>query len=140
MLTGPVTTRQAGVVNPGSDNFKYEYKGDNYVQKHICTLPELPVGDYYVYVAVDADNDIFEYDGENNNIVMSGKISVKSPDLTSELLSVSQDSVATGSVIALTWKIKNIGTSNISNTNLTDVIYASVNANKSNPIKFITVR
>lgn len=135
VLTGPVAPRQAGVMNPGPDYFKYEYKGDNYVQKHICTLPELPVGDYYVYVAVDADNDIFEYDGENNNIVMSGKISVKSPDLTSELLSASQDSVATGSVIAFTWKIKNIGTSNISNTNLTDVIYASVNANKSNPIK-----
>ncbi len=139
VVDGPLASRIGGVVNPGTPNYKYEYTGDNYTQKQSCTLPNLPVGDYYVYVVVDANDDIYEYDGEENNVVMSGKVSVQSPDLTTELISVSQDSVSTGGIIALTWKVKNVGTTTIGNARLTDVLYASANSDKSNPIKIETL-
>lgn len=135
VIDGPVASRIGGVVNPGTPNYKYEYTGDNYAQKQSCTLPNLPVGDYYIYVVVDANDDIYEYDGEDNNVVMSGKLSIQSPDITTELISISQDSISTGNVVALTWKVRNIGTTKISNANLNDVLYASANNDKGNPVK-----
>lgn len=125
--------RQPRNVLPGEKEF--EYYGDNYSNKRIIPLPILPEGDYYIYVVVDANDDVYEYDGEDNNILRSGKISIQSPDLVSELISVSDDSVATGSNLAVTWKVKNIGTTNIRNVDLNDGLYASSTQDKDDPEK-----
>lgn len=114
---------------------EYTYEGDNYSNRRGISLPLLPEGDYYIYVVVDADDDIFEYDGEENNIIRSGKISIQSPDLIAELVSLSQDSVATGSMVALTWKVKNIGTTKLRNVDLKDSFYASMKQDKTDPEK-----
>ena len=97
----------------------YVYSGDEYDVKQSVPTNKIQAGDYYVYVVVDKDNDVFEYDGEENNILRSGVIKVSNPDLKVELLSL-QKSIVAGERLPVTWKIKNIGNIDISNVNIVD--------------------
>jgi subtilase family serine protease len=87
---------------------------------------------YYIYIKVDADNSVLEYDGEGNNVFMSGKIELADPDLTADLISVSEETLSTGTKVAVAWRLKNIGTADIQNATVTDGFYAAGNADGSN--------
>ena len=110
----------------------YEYQGDDYKVNCPVSVSNLKPGTYYIYIKVDADNSVLEYDGEGNNVVMSGKIELADPDLTADLISVSEETLSTGTKVAVAWRLKNIGTADIQNATVKDGFYAAGNADGSN--------
>ena len=116
----------------------YEYIGDSYSFSSQLTTPALPSGTYYIYVQVDAGNDVFENEGENNNILCSEPIQITTADLAIDNFSVSQDTLATGDIVALTWKVRNVGNMPLQNCKLVDALYAK-QGNKS-PIQIATMQ
>ena len=110
----------------------YEYQGDDYKVNCPISVSNLKPGTYYIYIKVDADNSVLEYDGEGNNVVMSGKIKLADPDLTADLISVSEETLSTGTKVAVAWRLKNIGTADIQNATVKDGFYAAGNADGSN--------
>lgn len=124
------------VVIPAED---FTYTGDNYKTSHSLNIGGIDPGTYYVYVKVDAKDDVFEYDGENNNVLMSKSIQVVSPDLMAELVSVSEETLSTDTKVAVAWRIKNIGTADIQNATVKDGFYAGSNASGANAINIGTV-
>lgn len=117
-----------------------KYVGDAYANGFSVKVDRsLPTGTYYVYVKVDANDNVFEYDGEDNNVIMSQAITLSEPDLTAELLSVSEETLITDNTVAVSWKLKNIGSADIVNATVKDGFYASVNANGSNAVKIAEV-
>lgn len=128
----------ANLLIPAED---YTYNGDNY-EKSVEIKPQaLADGTYYIYVHVDATDDVYEHNGENNNIICSGAISVKRlvPDLSVELISVSEDTLSTGREIAFSWKLKNTGTGDIKDAKIKDTFYATVNMDGSGGMQFAAV-
>lgn len=117
-----------------NDVINYQYQGDNYSATYSVNVSDLADGTYYIYVQVDANNAVLEYDGENNNVIMSEAIQLNSPDLTVELVSLSEEILSTDTKVAVTWRLKNIGTADIQNMGVTDGFYAASNASGSNAI------
>lgn len=113
---------------------KYTYVGDDYEKTVAVTPKGITSGTYYIYVQANAGGRVYEYDGEANNVVCSGTLTFVQPDLTAELVSISDDTLATGRTVAFTWKLKNTGTGDISNAKVTDAFYASVNQDGSSPV------
>ena len=138
---GPTLPASAGggmvIIEPE----RFTYQGDNYSQNITVKPSQLAEGTYYVYVKVDSENQIFEHDGEENNILRSEPIQVKfvEPDLSVELISISADSLSTGDEVAVTWKLKNNGTGDIKDVKITDAFYATVNMDGTGGTQFATV-
>ena len=116
----------------------YEYKGDDYKANRSVSVNGLQSGTYYIYIKVDADNAVLEFDGENNNVIMSKAITLADPDLMAELISISEETLSTDTKVAVAWKLKNIGTADIQNAIIKDGFYASSNANGANAISLGT--
>lgn len=110
------------------------YVGDSYTETYNMNVNNLQEGIYYMYVVVDADDDIYEYDGEDNNVIMSGPITYSVPDLSTELLEVSGNTLSTGDEIAVKWKLLNNGSFDIQNAFAKSVFFVSSKADGSNPI------
>ena len=126
------------VIIPAED---YRYNGDNY-EKNIEVNPSnLDNGTYYIYVVVDGENAVFEHNGEENNIIRSGAINVKHviPDLSVELISISEETLSTGSEVAFSWKLKNTGSGDIKGAKIIDNFYATVNMDGSGGTQFASV-
>lgn len=112
------------------------YIGDEYVNSRTMALNHhLSSGTYYIYVMVDANNDVFEYDGEDNNLIISQAITLAEPDLSVELLSVSEDTLVTGDKVAVSWKLHNMGDADIVNAMVSDGFYAGSSAEGEGAIK-----
>lgn len=120
------------------DGSDYQYEGDSYSATRSVSVSGLQSGTYYIYIKVDADNAVLEYDGENNNVIMSKAITLADPDLTAEIISVSEETLSTDSKVAVTWKLKNIGTADIQNATVKDGFYASSSTNGANAISLGT--
>lgn len=118
---------------------EYKYKGDNYTKTISVKPRNLTTGTYYIYVMVDADKDVHEPEGEDNNVLMAGPIKFVQPDLTAEIVSVSEDTLSTGNVVSIAWKVKNTGTGNLQDSKLTDKIYATVNQDGTGGVLLATV-
>lgn len=120
---------------------EYSYSGDNNTFDFTVQCKGIEDGTYYIYVYVDAKNILYEYGGEDNNIIRSEPISVRHlhPDLTAEFLSFSEDTVSTGREIAISWKLKNEGNGDIKDQTVKDEFYASVNMDGSNGVLFASV-
>ncbi|MDO5488725.1 MAG: CARDB domain-containing protein [Bacteroidaceae bacterium] len=116
----------------------YEYKGDDYKANRSVSVSGLQPGTYYIYIKVDAENAVLEYDGENNNVIMSKAITLADPDLTAEIISISEETLSTDSKVAVAWKLKNIGTADIQNATVKDGFYASSSANGGNAVSLGT--
>ena len=122
---GPTMQAAPGPVLIKPEEFHYE--GDNY-NNTISVKPQgLTSGTYYAYIKIDADDDLYEHEGEGNNVICSGPIKFVQPDLSVELLSISEDTLLTDKEIAFTWKLKNTGSGDIQNAKITDAFYATVN-------------
>ncbi len=124
---GP-TTQGAARLKPEA----FSYKGDNYSNTITVSPKGLTTGTYYAYLKTDADDDLYEFEGEGNNVVCAGPIKFVQPDLTAELLSISEDTLATGKEVAFTWQLKNTGSGDIQNAKVTDAFYATVNQDGTN--------
>ena len=133
-LTGQFT--QKGYYKIASSD--YQYEGDSYSATRSVSVSGLQPGTYYLYIKVDADNAVLEYDGENNNVIMSKAITLADPDLTAEIISISEETLSTDSKVAVTWKLKNIGTADIQNATVKDGFYASSSTNGANAISLGT--
>lgn len=126
-------------VTIGTGNVKvftgsYWYIGDLYTQKHTMKINNLQEGIYYMYVVVDADDDIYEYDGEDNNVIVSGPITYSVPDLATELLEVSGNTLSTGDEVAVKWKLLNNGSFDIQNELAKSVFFVSSKVDGSDSI------
>lgn len=108
---------------------EFHYNGLPYTANVTVKPKNLTTGTYYIYVKVDADDAVYEHDGDNNNVLMSGPINYTftQADLSAELTSISVDTLVTGAEVALTWKLKNTGNADIQDAKITDVFYATVN-------------
>lgn len=113
------------------DAKEYKYKGDNYKHSKSITIDKVDDGEYYIFVKVNADSSVVESESSANNIIRSGMITCRIPDLQVELLSVSPDTVKAGSNAAFAWKLKNTGKSIIKNQKVTDAFYISRNQDGS---------
>ena len=120
------------------DGSDYQYEGDSYSATRSVSVSGLHSGTYYIYIKVDADNAVLEYDGENNNVIMSKAITLADPDLTAKIISISEETLSTDSKVAVTWKLKNIGTTDIQNATVKDGFYASSSANGGNAVNLGT--
>lgn len=107
----------------------FHYKGLPYKGQVQIKDVDLASGTYYFYVKVDSQDDVYEHEGEANNVLMSGPVTYTfaRPDLAVELVSISADTLTTGSEVAFTWKLKNLGNADIKDAKITDVFYATVN-------------
>ena len=114
---------------------EFHFTGDNYSANRNLTISNLATGTYYLFVKVDADNNVYEYNGEDNNIIGSGPFQIVAPDLSCELLKISEETLTTGQTVAFSWKLKNIGAGDIINVNVKDEILVSSNIDGSNLIK-----
>lgn len=122
----------AFVIIPPED---YHYSGDNYSAHRNVKISDLSPDTYYIYVKVDAENKVFEFNGEDNNVLRSAPIQVVVPDLAVDLLSVSEETLTTGNTVAFSWKLKNIGNGDITNAKVKDVIYAGNDSDGSGLVK-----
>lgn len=120
---------------------KFKYSGDNYSKSVEIDPAKFADGTYYIYVKVDAEDNVYEYNGEENNVLRSEPITVKNvvPDLSVELLSISEDTLSTGREVAFSWKLKNTGTGDIKDAKIIDTFYATVNMDGTGGTKFATV-
>lgn len=109
-----------------------KYVGDNYSVTRTVQTHGVATGTYYIYVVVDANNEIFEFDGENNNVMRSGAISCVAPDLTVEIVSFSDEILYAKSTVSITLKIRNIGNGAVSNAYIRNQFFVSKSANGSN--------
>ena len=124
---GPVMQAAPGPVIIRPEEF--HYKGLPYTGKATVAPKNLASGTYYIYVVVDAENKVYEHEGEDNNVLMSSPITYTytQPDLAVELVSISADTLATGAEVAFTWKLKNTGNADIKDVKIKDAFYATVN-------------
>ncbi|MDV6028669.1 MAG: hypothetical protein F9B45_00865 [Phycisphaera sp. RhM] len=90
------------------------------------TVPDLADGDYHVVFVTDTDDELFERDGEANNVfVLPQTISVGHPDLTGAFINPPAEVVA-GNSLAIDWSESQIGTA-ATLTGFTTRIYLSQN-------------
>ncbi len=105
--------------------------GDSYTQQASFLIPAtLPGGTYYVLVATDSLNNIFENTGENNNRSLSTAIAVSSLPATD--LQVTAGQVTTVAVTAglpanIQWTVQNSGPNPTIIPSWTDAVYLSTN-------------
>ena len=108
------------------------YSESKYSRDVNVTLPSLS-GTYYLYVVADDGDAVFEYEGEDNNTMRSGKpITFVLPDLTVELNKVYTDTIKSGVEVSFEWKIKNQGAGDMQNTRIADAFYVSSSESGAN--------
>jgi parallel beta-helix repeat protein len=102
--------------------------GSNYSINTTIGLPlGLLSGNYYVFVVTDADNDLYEYTGENNNRIGSTAIVVTGyppVDLAATSLTAPASAMS-GQNITANWQVANISGVNTIVNNWSDAIYLS---------------
>lgn len=85
-----------------------------YTPNTVLSLPLANVGTYYLYVVTDADNHVYEFSDEGNNVTRSGPIYLKTPEpVDFHLLNVTSllDTLNSGQLVNLQWNIQNVGSS-----------------------------
>lgn len=113
----------------------YSLQHDWFFNKPInVTLKNCTPGAYDLYLKLDADDDVFEYEGEDNNTYGPITVQVVQTDLTAQLLTVSADTLASHAKVAFSWKVTNHGEGELENRILTDRFYAAKNANGTDTI------
>ena len=135
------------VWDPGSATFLRAFEqsisldpDSNYRINSTINLPAgLSAGIHYIYVFTDAENNVFEYSGENNNIRRSGPVYIDPiPPVDLAIMNISNpDSGSSGQPINIQWTVKNVKNSN---TVLSwyDAVYLSTDSiwNKNTDIFF----
>lgn len=109
-----------------------KYTGDKYT-KDVNVNVGSHTGTYYICVVTDADDAVFEFEGEDNNVLRcESQVEFVKPDLTVELNKIYCDTIQSNDEVSFEWKIKNIGTGDLVNKRVTDSFYASTSENGAN--------
>ena len=97
-----------------------------YPISHTMVLPSsVTEGTYYLYVHADAENNVFEYTLDNNNIVRFDQpITVVQPDLQMLTLNV-EDTLHAGAEASVSYILANTGNGAVINQNVTDGFFLS---------------
>lgn len=101
------------------------YSGDDYSVTRTVKAPLITSGNYYLYLVVDAEDEVFEFEGEDNNSAISSPIECVVPELTSELVSISSENLVLNGSSLFSWKIRNIGQGDVEDAIVTNAFYAS---------------
>lgn len=106
--------------------------GDSYTVSHTVALPtSITEGTYYLFVQADANNNVFEFTFENNNLLRYAQpITVLQPDLQITTLNV-QDTLHAGAEEAISYRIANTGNGAVINQIVKDRVYLSQSFNGS---------
>lgn len=108
------------------------YTADKYT-KDVNVNVGSHTGSYYIYVVTDANDAVFEYEGEDNNVLRNeNQILFVKPDLIVELTKIYCDTIKSNEEVSFEWKIKNIGSGDLVNKRITDSFYASSSENGTN--------
>ncbi len=100
--------------------------GDSYTVSHTVALPtSITEGTYYLFIQADANNNVFEFTFENNNLLRYAQpITVLQPDLQITTLNV-QDTLHAGAEEAISYRIANTGNGAVINQTVKDRVYLS---------------
>lgn len=100
--------------------------GDSYTVSHTVALPtSITEGTYYLFIQADANNNVFEFTFENNNLLRYAQpITVLQPDLQITTLNV-QDTLYAGAEEAISYRIANTGNGAVINQTVKDRVYLS---------------
>jgi hypothetical protein len=93
--------------------------GNSYTKQNTVNIPNGISGTYYLYVFTDAGNNVFEYTYTANNILRSSALNVSLtpyPDLVVSSLTVTEDTVMSGTLFNLAWTISNQGSAPTDNS------------------------
>ena len=114
--------------------------GVHYSVSESLVLPSsVASGTYYLYVHADADNAVFEYLYDGNNLVRSNAINIIQPDLqVSEINAPEQ--ITAGFPLNLSYTLTNAGEGAVSNRMVTDRVYISVSGNMADTIRLANIR
>lgn len=84
---------------------------ESYQQTQQVTLPANLSGTYYIYLVTDANNNVYEHTGEDNNIRRSDPLQIQAyPPVDLAVIAISgPDSVLSGQVITVQWTVQNLG-------------------------------
>lgn len=88
----------------------------------------LPGGNYYLFIYTDADNNVYEFTGENNNLLGSSQINISGyPPVDLAVTDVTQvpDSAKSGQTIPVSWQVRNLSANNTIVAQWTDAVYLS---------------
>ena len=99
----------------------------------------ISAGQYYLYVHTDANANVFEYQTQDNNILRSSRITLKSPDLQITDLSV-PELITSGYPINLSYSLVNNGNGSINNRAITDKLFLSQTGSLNNAIEIASQR
>ena len=122
----------------------YHYRGlqpgASYSVNETITLPtSVTMGNYYLYVFVDASNDVFEYLFEGNNLAHSSMINVICPDLQITPNSIPEQ-ITGGYPLNLSYTLTNAGEGIINNRIVTDKIYISATGSVTDTIIIANIK
>ena len=114
--------------------------GGSYSVNESINLPsEITSGNYYLYVHADADNDVFEYLYDGNNLARSNAIHVIRPDL--QVIQISAPEQITGGYpLNLSYTLTNAGEGVVNNKMIADRVYISVSGNMTDTIRIANIR
>ena len=116
------------------------YSGDEYSITRTITAPLITSGNYFLYLIVDTKDNVFEFEGEDNNMGISSSIECLVPELTSELVSISSENLVLGGSSVFTWKLKNMGQGNIKDAPIDNAFYAVTSEDAPHPYLLNVVR
>lgn len=109
------------------------------INESMVLPPEITSGIYYLYVFADADNDVFEYLYDDNNLVRSNAISVCRPDLQVTQISAPEQ-ITGGYPLNLSYILTNMGEGIVRNRMVTDRVYISSSGNMNDTIRVANIR
>ena len=93
----------------------------------------IPAGEYYLYVDVDADNNVFEYLYEDNNLVQnSTTLTVTNPDLQIGQVLVDDTLMAGSTSVPVAFRLRNTGAGRVNKNAIRHSIYLTSDYNGSN--------
>jgi len=98
--------------------------GESYTAEAIVTIPDAVTGVQYIFVVTDRDNEVFEHDNKGNNVGRSpNTITINSPDLVVEEVTVLNTTVNSGELLHFEYLVRNKGLGMVNSTSWTDSIF-----------------
>ncbi len=134
------TLDNTAVLLKTNNHYRGLQPGASYSVNETISLPtSVTMGSYYLHVFVDANNDVFEYLFEDNNLAHSSMINVICPDLQITPNSIPEQ-ITAGYPLNISYTLTNAGEGIINNRIVTDKIYISSTGSMTDTIKIANIR
>ena len=128
-LTDPINLLVANHTNGLDPNATYTFS------ESVMLPSTIESGDYYVYVVVDADNQVFEYLNDDNNVMRSlTALTIVKPDLIVEQIQLESTVLTACYPASFCYTLKNAGEGLIDHIEITDKLFLSQEADMSSAI------